>query len=747
MPTVFIAILSIGSLISLLGGPAMAQIHLTVAAIDEQEVETVLQWERMTPGSSADTDSASSGQLKLHAPWQGALVLDGIELHEGGVWRIEARAVDYWSPPIRVDPSKANIVTVQLIPTKKLRGRLEFGEDDGHSPSDLQAWVNRSQAGAEKKPHWEVVGCDLFGVEFVCQVPMDTLDLKLSSTGHVPIYRWDLEMSESLGEIRMYRGASFGGWVVADGGEGGISLALVPRTIGWEGRASERIRRNLRALTVEASEEGFFLIGPVPPGGYDLEVSRKGLPGLRIEDLDLTGEKEVFHSEVIELVPAPGLDLYLTPPVNPEQQPWEVVLMQPRSNSNVVKTLHRAAAGFDGHWHLDAVPSGEYRFEVRDHRGATWLVRELTLEQLREPLFFELDSVAVEGTLSIGDEPLDGTVIFGTRDRRPNVYMKAAGGKFAGILPREGVWKIEVEIGGFATMAEPVSIARLASGSAAPVEIKLPDTVLEGEVRWGSEPASEAFVSVYEAGDSSGKRPKRTVRLRTDEEGKFEVRGLQPGTLQVSAYLGVFDPASDWIAVEIQEGFETPYFKLQLYEKVDFRVRVISSQGPVAGASVYVVGGPSAALNWPAEAISDAQGIVHLRLPKKNQGQRMVFITVAAGYGVSIQEIALAEGQEPLIALSPQKGDLALWYTFGTLFHGGSGVQVSTLLTPLISANRFSVAPDYGVILRGMAVGEYSQCLGIFERETCEVGVLTPSGDLKLRLNDPELHKLLEESQ
>ena len=716
-------------------GLATAQITVQIPALDEVKVDVTLSWS----GNAEPT----SGQLKITTPWQGTLDLDPSQS-----WTLEAQAEGYWSPPMRL-PSKKTPIRVLLIPTVEFTGSFE-GSPEDPTPENFHAWVNRSPIESVKKPAWQPITCLQTDENFACEVPIDALDLKISSDGYVPLYRWGLEPREPVdfGRIHLRRGGSLSGWMIAEGGQGPLSARLIPRTIGWQTEPTEQARTRLRVLEATVNpKDGFFSIGPVPAGGYDLELSREGLPPLLIEDLDLTTGEEVLFEEVFELVSAPTLDVYLTPPVNPEQQPWEVVLMKTRTNSNTLKTLHRAAAGFDGHWHLDTVPEGKYRLEVRDYRGSTWLVRELLLDSPREPLFFDLDSVAVEGRLNLGDEPADGMVIFGTRQGRPNVALKSVEGGFSGVLPRGGIWEMEVEIEGlFTVSAEPVTVESTAGGAASFVEIDLPNTAVEGEVRQGAERISNAFVRVAYREGSQGGKPRRSARVRTNDEGKFKIRGLPPGPVQVAAYLGAFDPASDWIPVEIDEGIEPPYLELELQEKTEFRAQVMGPQGPIAGAQVYVETGTAASMSWPTEAISDSKGVARFRLPQSAHQSRALFVVIAAGYGVSVQRGVLTEGGEVLLALGAEKGDLVLGNTFGTLSQGDVAVPIATLFQRLASANRLFPAPESGLLFRGMAVGEYSQCHESGQQNDCISGILTPGSTLRLELTDSRLlEELFEE--
>ncbi len=639
-----------------------------------------------------------------------------------------------------------------LLPATQMRGmyRLEESED-GLLPKEFSAWINLNGESRKKKPEWQPVECTISNRQFSCDIPSQLLDMKFSTPGNMPVYRWGVAADEApldVGEIRMLRGGSLSGWVIAEGGkpDSPIELTLFPRSMGTQNDTRELRRRELKALRAVANEDGFFTLGPIPAGGFDLEATKAGLAPQRIEDLDLTVPKEIVLDDVIELVASPDLDVYLNPPVNPEQQPWQVVLMRPRSNSNTLKTIDRSAAGFDGHWHLDAVPSGHYRLEVRDFRDATWLVRDLELDQLREPLIYELDSVAIEGTLTSGGKPLDGTVIFGTRQGRPNVALEATEGDFKGLLPREGLWKVEVELAGtrqYSVGVDPVTVEAGAGGTAATVAIELPDTLLEGEVQQQGEPVAAAFVLVTTEGESEASRP-RVARVRTDDNGKFSIHGLKPVPVQVAAYLGAFDPASDWVDVDIREGVEAPYLELELVERVEYQARVMSPRGPVAGAQIFIEAVTPSSMSWPAQAISGSDGVARFRLPFDSHGKQAHFMVLAAGYGFTMHQQSLLKGSGIVLSISPDKGDIHLPYPLGTLHFKNASLPVSKVLTKLISANRFFVQPGDGVIFKGMAAGEYTQCPANGKVQDCVSGVLAPSSFLKLEVVDSDF---LEDDQ
>lgn len=737
--------LTLGFIALLCSSPTIAEISLSIQSPGATSVDVKISWsdfdgalpdDKVLPDSKGG--STSLRNLEVSTPWEGRLDLDPLR-----TWKIKALAEGFWAPEKTWEPGQPTNLDVHLEPASKIAGRLELSAaEDATPPLDLQGWLNRTAVAKEKKPQWQSIDCVLVGTHFQCDLPISTLDLKLLSAGHVPVYRWGLEVGIEpldLGKIPMHRGGSVSGHVVAEEvaeENAPIFLSLIPRTTGFQAEAAERHRTQLRALQTEANDKGFFTLGPVPAGGYDLEAITAGLAAQRVENLDLTTAQEIILDDVIELVRSPGLDVYITPPVGPEQQPWAVTLMRPRSNSNTYETLNRSGAAFDGHWHLDAVPSGPYRLEVRDHRNSTWLVREFQLDPLREPLFLELDSVAIQGTLSLGGEPSGGVVIFGTRQRRPNVAVTVKEGFFEAVLPREGEWNIEVELeraGRYSVLAEPVTIEQNAGGSYVSVDIELPDTLLEGEVLQAGELVSNAFVFVR--GELDGNKT-IIAKVRTDEDGVFSLQGLKPENLEVAAYLGAFDPASGWVQVDLKEDIAAPYLKLELLDKVAFQAQIISSHGPVAGAKIFVESRSSSLMtSWPAEAISQSDGVAHIRLPEESRGSQVLLMTLGAGYGFVMQHAQLGDQVIP-VTLSPAKGILILKYPRGTLHSNGVAVPVLTVITKLLSANQATANPEGGVIFKGMAVGEYRQCSESGQGQDCDGGILTSGGTLELDITD-----------
>jgi hypothetical protein len=110
----------------------------------------------------------------------------------------------------------------------------------------------------------------------------------------------------------------------------------------------------------------------------------------------------------------------------------------------------------------------------------------------------------------------------------------------------------------------------------AEVAIHVPDTRLTGDVvdsKGNPAPGANLFLIAKEPSTET-----------TDEHGKFELRGIEPGTFGIEAELG--DESSGPLKVSVLEGSDTPSVHLVLHKPVVLKGTVSSAGGPVPGASL-----------------------------------------------------------------------------------------------------------------------------------------------------------------
>jgi protocatechuate 3,4-dioxygenase beta subunit len=143
-------------------------------------------------------------------------------------------------------------------------------------------------------------------------------------------------------------------------------------------------------------------------------------------------------------------------------------------------------------------------------------------------------------------------------------------------------------------------------GEATPVEIRLErGPYLEGRVLDGQgRPVPRALVraegKVQEAGGSS------FGGTRADDDGHYEISGLEPGPHTVTAQSQEGGPSAQ-ASVEIRVGPNR--LDLSLPAGTDVSGRVVDARGlPVAGAFVSLLGVPPASTSWGLQAGSSADG-------------------------------------------------------------------------------------------------------------------------------------------
>ena len=700
-----------------------------------------LRAESFQHGSGTDEPAeAATREWRFEAPWQGRLELDC-----GLSWHLTLTADGYWASPVDFEPARsAGQVRMRLIPTGRLVGRAVSPGPES-MPAALNLLLESSPSGREQEQvSVERAGfsCPIADNSWACEIPSGRWDLRLAVEGYVPHYRWGVEIQSaqetSLGELRFQEGASLAGWIEVEGGEPGATPAeveLKPQVTGFQDDAGERRRFSTLAAHAKADERGFFQLTDLAPGGYTLSVSKPGFASEQIHSIVLSEGSELRLGSPVVLSPPATLEVFLEPPVDPPGQPWEVVLIQPQPSSHVAKTVERSAASLEGHWRRADLERGTYRLEVRDARGSSWLAREIEVEPAMSPLFLQLEALPIKGSVSIGDEPLETTLVFGTLQRRPNIRIASdEEGHFEGYLPHGGTWLVELldEGSQLTRTIEPVEVRRRPGKTYAEFDISLPDTRLTGEVVQDDEPVADALVLVLQQDQD---RKGKSATHRTSSEGKFELRGISPGEHYVSAYLGHFDPASDWVRVDLQAG-RSPHVRLELRGKVELTGRVISSSGGVPGA--LVIANPAVPFGWPDKTVTSADGTFTLEVSENASAVNLMVL--AAGFGFDLQRVTPDHGRNSpvVILLEASSGSLVVSdpRIFGhTLHRKGGAVPLADLRPILRQADRIvsNPLPTGGFAYLHFAPGEYALCPGTELREDlCSFGELPPYGELIL---------------
>lgn len=699
-----------------------------------------------------DCEQGISGSISV----PGSVTLDVDPAHR---WAISARLPAHWTPETVLDEEGS--VSLRFFPTAEINGEIDV-PDAEPLPEFLRIRFESSpdpaggREGAESSiPRSNtdcVVGTD---AKWSCQLPRGTLDLRVQADALAPVYFWDLVHegpgATHLGSLEFRNGASIVGWVASterSEDENGLPrIEAVPQALGSSLGPAESRRLRGRAAETNANSRGFFQLTGLLPGIYDLSVQQEGYATGRISSVLVREEKETVLSQPIILHRPLTVELFLEPAVDPAGRDWIVEIRRERAFSRVFDQVTRAPADSTGHWAYRGLESDTYEVVVFDEDQSIWSKREFDAYPDMNALFIEIPVVPIEGTIEIGDEPLQTRLNFGAQTT-PNIFMDSDDrGRFQGYLPREGLWPVDLIGGGLdrEQAIEPVLVERSTGQRMARVEIVLPGTRLEGEVVQSGEAVPHAAITMVR----NGEKLERGGIMHTDEEGKFEFVGIPPGGYSLQARGG--SSSSDWINVEVREDLSNPSLRLELEEKVEIDGHVFSSTSAVPGARLIAVPitGEGSGPRFLVEATTGAGGGFTLSIDR--DVPFLDLILAAPGYALDWLRLPIrSQGTEPLLLpVETVGGVLSLrWsdkYEISSLevAHEGARLPVPTLLE--LYDTGFMSVKDGIFSFSPVSSGAYALCAkvdpGALE---CSQGLLSPHGELLLSLEqdvssgDPE---------
>jgi hypothetical protein len=399
----------------------------------------------------------------------------------------------------------------------------------------------------------------------------------------------------------------------------------------------------------------------------------------------------------------------------------------------------------EGRFSVPRQSSGRFRVSLKDSLGNSLYSEEHTIiDPSAGPEAIEVRLVTVEGSIRLGTEPLESTLWFGGHSGATSIKMEAgADGQFQGVLPKDGLWRIEIEGAetGFRTWAR-ADVHADRSGKAS-LEIDLPDTRLFGRVvdEQGKPVPGSDVVTLGESLD---------LHEMADAEGSFEVRGLPEGPVWLGAESG--SQISDRAYAMLVDGRAVGPIELRLHPTQQLTGRVMSPQGPVAGSRVVVLARTPE--GGGAMATTGADGTFKANLHKGVS--RVEVIVSAPGFALRAFDASL-EGGEPLslqvteeegsleIALPVDGEELARQNLILAAFQNGLLVPASILSQWGYDHGESSVRKGGLMRVPGVAPGDYRVCLlprqleialawsQVTDGADCDSGLLTPGATLALK--------------
>lgn len=363
-----------------------------------------------------------------------------IRLPAGTPWQVTADIDGYWFAGSVVTGGKLGTpssTTLELWPTGTISGIAtpSAGEErlpqtlllKFHSPRRFQFLTPQGGPAREENVPESVVECPLDSTgSFSCDVPATTLDLALRVKGYVSHYRWDVKVPRgetlNLGTLSFRPGASLVGWVeVAEGSiaDGGCTAHLLPRISA--GGGDPIVAAQIRGMGIDrkVQRNGFFHFDGVAPGTYVLEVEQAGFAPATMFPIEIWPGSETALRDSLILERPLTLEIAVSPMADAVGKAWDVQVFRASDFSagfdNV--PIYDANADLEGKvWIPDQAP-GTFAIKVDDSLGNSFYSDfQVVVETPSDAqIDIEITMLTLTGELTLGDEPLTGTLWFGGR--------------------------------------------------------------------------------------------------------------------------------------------------------------------------------------------------------------------------------------------------------------------------------------------------------------------------------------------
>jgi len=712
--------------------------------------------------SSADTDP-----VQADLPEGGReLVLD---LQPGRAWTVSVAADGLWAAPRTVwVADEPDELSIDLVPVGLLRGHL-LAPDDSPRPGSVRATFQSAvdRPGQESATASQVVVCPIDeDRSFECELPAGALDIKLRIPGYASTLLWDQRVRADqvldLGDLALIQGGSVLGWVTAPSGDlARIAVRLVPARPHEMPLDSPDARATMRTSTATPDARGCFHFTGVPPGVYEVEASHPGLVTATSGAFTLGNGLEATLADTLELAAPVPLRLQLDPPADPLGRPWRVQLLERGTAGQPGRLVASTEADREtGDAVIEAAPPGAHMVQIRDTRRGYWYQEDVEVSAGLPPIEITVPVLKIVGWVGLGDHPLRAAIRFTTlQGRGGNIWLQSdENGVFGGALPGPGTWQPTVRFpdGRDLTPREALDLEAAEPGETVEVELRLPDTRIEGVVvDTSGDPVPDAWImAIPELVDTSTLGSSETS---SSSDGSFRIEGLPPARLWLTASRDAASSAK--LELQLEEGHPITDLRLVLRPKHHLRGRVVSDLGPVPGARIKLIpdltGGAWA---LAVDGTTQIDGTFDLEIPAEHPaGDLQVF---ALGHAAALRRVNLADDTPLLITLDRAGGRLHLTWSLSRpgarspsvapmLRYAGTNQGVITY-TAWIRAHPDGIwSRDGGrgtAVIPQMPAGPYQACMAAAEpdqadpepapgpRLDCVEGVLPPSGDLVLTL-------------
>jgi hypothetical protein len=647
----------------------------------------------------ADRTDGGAARLERSVPLPGTA-----DLPLGkGLWEVRVIDEHLWAAPVFIrneDP-----VTVEVWPTVPLKGTTK-------GVTTLRAGFRPLEAGGAAGE----VDCSVKGDSWVCPIPAGKYDLRFSSSGSAPEFRFDVTLREDPKPINLkfVPGASLSGHVEAVRGRKlpGDGVIVTLTSTGGEGAVWKNEARS--------NAKGFFQFKGLAPGDYSIRGEGKGGLTTQPERVKmLAGAAAELNSSLLLDMPK-KLTVTVFPRLDPYGNRWIVQMVSNNPRRALGEILGESPVSNAGDWTYPRLIAGTYSVAVLTSKGEVWKAQEVTVGHDDVSLAVAALSATITGAVTLGDRPLKASLSFGG-EGWPKIESDSEG-RFTGAIPpgeqEERSVLVEAETPRIRRTIR-AHIERDVSGGLH-LDMKLAATTLMGHVvKQDGSTVPYALLTI------SNLDQRNSDQAFGERDGSFQAAGYEPGTYGVTADSGP-EGKSRETTVVLRDG-ELTEVELVVEKTESVRGRITIGDAPVIAADIFAFPRDTSAPSIP-HARSDVSGFFEVMLPPGTTTFDGLVIHPAFDvmFGRSTVQhekqlnIRTQQIGGTVVVEFPPKTDLVV------LLHGGAEMYASSLAD--LAGGTIAVGR---ITLPRLEPGHYTACT---LDKKCVSGYLPPHGTLTLSL-------------
>jgi hypothetical protein len=560
-----------------------------------------------TPAAVAASVRRVDGDMPIRDLQLAVGAATSVDVGDVGTWEITAKSNAYWAAPVYA--SGAQAVTLELYPRGTIAGTL-----GARTPPSGQLIVKFAPADESVQEPAGTAVCPFDDRQWNCALPSaGKFDLRFSLTGFATEFRWgvnvDAETPVHLGVLDFTPGSSVSG------------------NIQWRGRAAHDVLKNaivsltptnldparmkVRQYTAAPDARGFFQVRGLSPGEYTI-VAQAGQWISDSRTMQVIANTNASLKHPLLLAQPRRVSVKISPPLDVEQQRWQVTLIRFFREEHRGDYVDRSLASATGTWSQNSLIPGDYELVIEQQDGGRWRAEDFTIAAEDGDRSFDLtlSSQRVGGRVTLGDKPVAAAKIYFGDENGPRVVADQQGRFQAAIPPVQG----DDETVALLIVSDTPDISRTvhlkgerSSDGELYFDVVLPSASIIGRsINEDGSPHPNALVDMHFKGDD-----RFFEQMWTQADGSFQFFGFEPGVYRIQADGG--QKSSGEIEIEVpREGVTSIDLVMRAQEEV--RGRVVMNGVPVAGATVYA---------WPRgvpwtflpEVKTDSQGRFVLKLP------------------------------------------------------------------------------------------------------------------------------------